>query len=471
MATLPSERLDPEESVRIRTEFETRLAAISRASATLEQIESNIELIKGVGDVQCPSCHHSFKPGIDADLFDKLNQRRLNGLNYIKEQERLNEDISDLLQLDRKIEACKAELDMVRETYLRQYPGLFNYLDSIQGWGIGVTMDVHLQRYESAYVLYHKREHLRDQLEKVRAAIQTQSKVNHELPKLQQQLMALNARKEEVEARSRQAEALKNRLGEEWGDLNQREADAKRILEMEKKLHAQIDLYLQSCHNENRRAELKRVTSSIAVLENAINDNDAIKTSIRDFEKSHVDNKVMEVAAKAIVDTLSPKTGLIAEQIYQQIGTVLEAMNAVIRRIWGYDLTIGIGGVDDGGLDYKLPINVAGTPRDDISEGSSSMQEIVNRAFVITAMCCLGLTDYPLCQDEPAITFDTEHGINFVPMMKELIETDQFSQLIIISHDIDTQTAFSNAEYIVLGGMELPHIPVSNEHVEFHYAA
>lgn len=466
---VPTEIHDNEASRAIKLNHEAINNRLNKAQAVIDQINSNLDLIHKVEVINCPSCNHSFKPGIDPELFEKLSKRRAAGLTYLEEQTVEFEDAKLKLEEVRLVEQCKGELEVVRSQYIRQYPGLFTYLDSVDGWGVGKAMDVHLQRYVSANILHHKREHLSNQITVLKLAIDNQTACNAELPSLKKRLDEKNAQYVSFRDKADVAESTWSRLSQELTEIKEIERGCDHIHTLANKLAEDIDVFFQERHNAYRSEDLRKVTSSIAVIDSALDANGSIEDRIKEYTRQLEDNTYLAAGAKAIVDELSPKSGLIAEQIRQQIGTVLEAMNQVIRKIWGYDIRIAVGDVDEGGLDYKLPLWVGNVPRSDISEGSSSMKEIIDRAWVITAMICLGMTDYPLYQDEPAITFDDDHGLNFIPMIKELIETDKFSQLIIISHDINTQTAFPSADNLILGDMNLNHIRRYNEHVEFKY--
>lgn len=466
---VPSTTPDADERARIRQVFDAANDKLGRAQQMIDQINSNLDLINKVEVVSCPSCNHSFKPGIDPDMLDKLNKRREAGFDYMKSQTDEVEDAREQLVNVRLTEQCIAELEEVKHTYVRSHPGIFNYLDSIEAWGVGKLQDTVLQQYESECLLHHKREHLLNQLSVLKQAITAQTAYTAELPGLKKRLDEKLSAYGLVKEQYRHTQSTNLTLLEEVRHGQRLEEEHSRIMVLVDSLYADIESFVRESQNQLRAADLRRMTSSIAMLDELLTGNDAIADRIKDFEVSLTSHKLDAAAAKAIVDELSPKTGLIAEQIHQQIGTVLNAMNAVIAKIWGYDIRIGVGDVSEGGLDYKLPLYVGRVPRGDISEGSSSMKEIIDRAWVITAMICLGMEDYPLYQDEPAITFDDEHGLNFVPMIKELIETDQFSQLVIISHDVDTQTAFPSADVLVLGDKVNPHIHTFNQHVEFYH--
>ena len=76
---------------------------------------------------------------------------------------------------------------------------------------------------------------------------------------------------------------------------------------------------------------------------------------------------------------------------------------------------------------------------------------------------------YPLFLDEPGRTFDEAHSHNLIPLIKDLVDSDRFSQILIISHDADNQRAFPDSETIIIDDRNINYPHTYNEHVEFEY--
>lgn len=179
-----------------------------------------------------------------------------------------------------------------------------------------------------------------------------------------------------------------------------------------------------------------------------------------------------EEALKLAVITLSPTEGLIAESLFGFMNLFIKQVNAIIKKIWTYPLIVktcksSINEKID--LDYKFPV-IVDTPdncRNDISEGSTAMQEVINLSFRIAAFKALGLNDYPIYLDEFGSSMDETHKAATVNLIQSLIEQDHFTQVFLISHDIGQYGALSNTQTLVLNNdnIQIPPGCIYNEHV------
>lgn len=171
-----------------------------------------------------------------------------------------------------------------------------------------------------------------------------------------------------------------------------------------------------------------------------------------------------------MVSHMSPTEGLIADGLMGFIRTYVKQMNNLIRKVWVYPLVIQTDLKED--IDFKFPMMVQHRnrkPVDDVSEGSSGMQEIVNLAFRIVGMKYLGLGGYPLMLDEFASSMDEAHKSNVTDMIKSLLDQENFSQLFMVSHDHHQYGALSNPQVCVIcsTNITIPEGMVVNEHVSF----
>lgn len=112
----------------------------------------------------------------------------------------------------------------------------------------------------------------------------------------------------------------------------------------------------------------------------------------------------------------------------------MDQVNTVISNIWEYPLSVEVCGFEEGGLDYKFPINVSGRQIPDISKGSAGIQDIIDFAFTIVTMGYMGLNDYPLYMDEVGSSFDHKHRSNLIKYIKLLLESRQCTQLFMVNH-------------------------------------
>src|SRR5690606_19588412 len=147
--------------------------------------------------------------------------------------------------------------------------------------------------------------------------------------------------------------------------------------------------------------------------------------------------------------------------------SIVDRMNRNINRIWGYNLTVMGCDAGNGDLDYRFPMYAVAKENmiNDVSEGSESQVDIVNQAFRLVVYKFFRLHGYPLYIDELGSSFDEVHRHNLVPAIKELIEDDLFSQVLIISHYTDGQGSYPNAQQIVLDPSHLSIKVDRNDHV------
>jgi DNA repair exonuclease SbcCD ATPase subunit len=154
--------------------------------------------------------------------------------------------------------------------------------------------------------------------------------------------------------------------------------------------------------------------------------------------------------------SLSPKNGIIANQLTNYLNSLLSEMNKVIERIWRYDLSIKAVNieVENKSLDFKLAFNYEGNVVPDIKDASSGMKEVIELSFRIVMMNCLRLIGYPIVLDEYAARMDPEHRKVAFSMVEELSHSSLFSQMLIISHDYSTYGRLSNTCLINLNTYE-----------------
>ena len=149
---------------------------------------------------------------------------------------------------------------------------------------------------------------------------------------------------------------------------------------------------------------------------------------------------------------MSPKSGLLAMGMSGFINDTLRKMNDIISKIWTYPLELLPCNVDDGeNLDYRFPMRVGeDNIISDINIGSSAMKEIVDLAFRLVTMRYLQLDYYPVFIDELGAAFDEKHREAAFDLIKKMAESDDFSQLFLVSHYSDCYGSLSNVSTIIL---------------------
>lgn len=169
-------------------------------------------------------------------------------------------------------------------------------------------------------------------------------------------------------------------------------------------------------------------------------------TLIANYEKDHTQLEYLEsmiesernemVATKLAADELSPKTGVIAEQLYGFIGSFLDDVMEICNSIWTYDVQIYPAKDMAASLTYIFPVefNNSDTLSEDIAKTSEGQYSLINFAIRITALRYLGYENSMLFLDEPERAFTPVHKVKMMNFIRDMVEAGLFTQVFIISH-------------------------------------
>lgn len=464
---IPSVMATRDEVEQINERVYAKKQRVDKIHGLLEDIDRQIMHIHRCAEVTCPSCTHVFKPGIEAGRLEELNARYQNGHNMsATELIELNELNAKQAEIRENVKLYD-QLENIKERYLSKYPGLFTYLEQA-GWvKLGAGLAICTSVYTRDEQVARKREKLNRRIEEIEHVF---ADLREEAPEL------AGVRNAYLETESEY-----NRIFQAIQDLKLRRIRIERVISNHTSYAEKLFRCNEGYENvkqalidyANHRADvmveglIKKTLETLSIHEQAIAENESHETVLKDLQVKHSDALIRLEATKALVDALCPKTGLIAEQITLQLSGIISGVNEMIQRVWGYPLYI-LAGVDIGEeLKYKFPLMVDSQLRPDIANGSGASVDIIDIAFVLTGYICMNLTEYPLYIDELGATFDEVHRHNLIPLMKDLIDNDRYSQVLIISHSLDGQTAFSNSETIILDDRNINYPHQYNRHVEF----
>lgn len=217
---------------------------------------------------------------------------------------------------------------------------------------------------------------------------------------------------------------------------------------------------------------VKSVQINLSQKEKILSEVKIQKALVTDLENQIESMEVDSEAYNILVKELSPTDGLIAQGLLGFIRVFVKQMNNLIKKIWAYPLEIVPCGITDNisvELDYKFPLMVQNRDNivPDISKGSSAMREVVDLAFKVVSMKYLGLADYPIILDEPCSAMDNEHKISSMSAITNLMDTQDFTQLFLVSHDHAQYGSLTNAEVCVLCSNNIvpPAGSIFNKHV------
>lgn len=231
------------------------------------------------------------------------------------------------------------------------------------------------------------------------------------------------------------------------------------LKELESEYHALVRKMLEST--------LLQLNQKREVVHNAKLQRATVESITHQIE----DELLEEEALRGLVKELSPTEGLIAEGLLGFIRNFTGQMNHVVHKIWSYPLQVlPCGGVDSDAaeLNYKFPLMVSSRTNvvPDVSGGSSGQKEMVDLAFKVVGMRYAGLSEFPLFLDEFAASFDETHRTAAMLAIKALMDQYPFTQLFMVSHYEGNHGTLTNAEVMVLCGLNITVPSKYNQHVD-----
>lgn len=432
---------------------------------------SHMEAHKANGNVECPKCHHAWVIGYDEKVMAQYTARIETLSNEILELKKTiteNEErvtsfevyfnlYMDFSRCVKNWPALQPFWDFLlhNETVIKSPRVALLQLNQLKS-DLLLELDAskHDQAIEEIRDLIKQAEQLGDA--NLNDVLERLAEVTQSVEKLTGMLNVLNGHLSSRLAYRRQmAEVMAT--GEKIANMiDQAETATKDLIEM---LRREA---IQNCINA--------LQLSLARKSEALQEMKLQKGIIADLEKTISEYAIRDETLKLMVKEMSPTDGLIAEGLLGFIRTFVKQMNALIRKIWAYPLEVQDCGIatDRGAeLDYKFPIMVQSRSNivDDVKNGSSGMQEVVDLAFKVVGMRYLGLAEAPLILDEFGASLDLEHRTAASACIKNLMDTQAFSQLFMISHYESGYGSFTNAQICVLDARNITVPDVYNQHV------
>lgn len=233
--------------------------------------------------------------------------------------------------------------------------------------------------------------------------------------------------------------------------------------------------FIQAACNELIQRELAELMAALTDNTRSLNELSTRQALIQDLEKEVEYLRVEELAAKALVEELSPTKGLIAEGLLGFIRIYIKQMNSFIKNVWAYPLVIqecNVSNDETAELDYKFPVLVGeqAIRVNDVSEGSTGICEIIDLAFRVTAMRYLKMDRWPLILDEFGSSLDIKHREQAIQTIKRILSSAAFNQVFMVSHYPDVYGALDNPEILVTcpNNIVIPDCPY-NQHATLVY--
>lgn len=456
-----------------RSEFATNRNQLSGWTERHGIAAQRLARLKGCEDITCPQCEHSFQPGVDPTEVVKLEELCA----------KLADAIAELEQKQTKLKEYIEEFDDY-STYVRQFGSLVRQYDNYKELFNAVV--------ERRMMFTTPRKYLTDIIRWGQAQLHyiEQTETLQRIEQINAQLQRYSAFDRDkaayLEQQQQRLELQIDKLYIEHGNLVANHRDLKRGIQqvttyerelgdLESKLnhymHA-VQKQIVNLINQGYDEEIKRTSGELSELQANLHRYELREHTLKDIEREHKESVEWFNDLALLEKALSPKDGLIGKYLMGFMQNLVKLMNAIIGEIWTYPMEVLPSKVDKDELDYNFPmdINNGAVRPPDISKGSSSQRDMVNFAFKLIVMKFLGFDDYPLLLDEFGNTFDEQHRQNLIPFLNRLVEMNQISQIVYISHFNSSHGSFNHAEVVVLDPTNITTPAVYNTTVRFDKA-
>lgn len=446
-----------------------------RAQNIVERLHHDRTHFIDTQEVDCPKCNYRFRPGVN-DSLENIDAAIAKQNEWIREIDvALETHLTTRAVVEEDVNAKRAIRDVVM-TYSRD-PAVALFFKTVQAEDafvanrdrLGALMNRFFMELENA-ISY-------------RNAVARLDKANREWEEAARSVGNVDAALEQKVNRLRgllDGESVK--LTQARGSLEEANAEYNRqtalyartgvVLRAWKGIEQDIET---SVNNEAVRYLIQQRENKLdayATARDRYRQMESEMTALSGLETELTDLKVRQFNNRQMIAAFSPEKGVLSRYIYNSVVRITELMNKYIGAVWLYPMQVLPCDVSEGDMDYTFPyiLNNQNTPVPDVCKGSKAQQNMFNLAYRLTGYKAMNLQGYPLLLDEPSEGMDEEHRHALVGFIKLLINSGEFSQVIVVSHDSDVHSKLNEAAYCVIDpvGVTLP--PVYNTDVKIVYA-
>jgi len=456
----------------LRHQLKERREVFVRVENTLDRMRQRVQDIKEAKREECPSCKHVYIPGVSEKEQKELEDKIANSVKFIgtetKELEHIEEKVIGF-------EQC--------ETNMRDFRNIINGFMMFRGVWKEVISDEVL--YNDPLNVLHYLSDAELELLNMQKIQSLQDAILDAEKKLIKAGESSNASSRLESIAMREAN-LTDKLNESIKSLEELEktraflqASHKRadfVTRAEEVINKMLSDYetllterMEAMRELRLQEDIGIHQQKLATVTKTIQEQESQRSILNDLEEQSVKLEKDAELWKLLASSLSPTSGLIAEQLLGFMHKFTESINGIIDKVWTHDLEVLPCKGTGENLDYKFPLRVNGEtePNADIAMTSTGQEDIINFAFVLVSMSYLGMEDYPLYTDELGSSFDEEHKENLPRFLKMLIDSSNCSQLWTISHAYAVQNSLGACETCVVDKSNIT-VPIRyNEHVEF----
>lgn len=472
----PEKEINRDNYEKIQELVDNTARSISQTTAAIEKLHhkrEHYETLKATGSLTCPSCSFSWIRDYDPDAHSRVLseiEKLQSGLDQAKQF--LTQKQETLARWGAYVRKLDPYNQLARHNHaLRELCEYLAEKDMVKSNPRAVVMFIEGERIalKSMQEIPDIDKAITDKLNALQLAQNTKNFSEDGLKKsLEHEENMINICINERSALTLRKESIERYIGQ----MNMFYDIEKRLLSAADKLEQLLMEHFDATRNTLIDELLVETHSSIAQLRNHLNEIESREAVLNELTTQIALLEKQEAAYKEVAKALSPVDGLIAEGMLGFIRHYVDAMNALIERVWSYPLRVKDCSLeeDTAELNYKFPMEVGHNvdPVPDVSKGSSGMKDIVNMAFKVVAMHKAGLSGYPLVLDEFGRAFDEEHREAAMRAIKHIIDSLGFSQIFMISHYESCWGAFDNAQICVLDkrNITLPAGLKYNGHVQ-----
>lgn len=460
-----SERLAVvEEAVKVmENEISSTTSTVQYAEMRIREIEHDLSHYDQTDDVECPQCQHVFKPGV------LKTRESLVAAHHHMTQTR-DEAETRRLQLTDERGPALSKLKAMRTLReivigLSEHPVLAGLVKAMYSEEVLTVNRAKLQavvgkfEHELAGAIEHIK--LKEQLTTVTAEWEAALASVGELdPKLLSKAEETRTRLELLSARRATAVASETQYNDAISVINRYRTTITAFTELQARMRDAVEAtYVEALWDTVTRNK-DRLLDTYSACRTRWSTMEAELKQLTDLEQEHAEHVERRYTAGHMIQAWSPEKGVLQKYYFKAIRRITEMMNHHIRCCWSYGMQVLPCSADNGDLNYQFPYLLKDKPEpvSDVSKSSTGQSEIIDLAFRLVAYSALKLTEYPLLLDEPATGFDENHRGALVDFIKQLLDQNMFSQMLVVSHLPDVHTRLREAEYCVIEkeGVTLP---------------
>ena len=425
-------------------------------------------------DVTCPQCQHNFNPFFNPNIIEDLKKKIFTASKEIEHKNKIIEDT------DTQLKEFEKWLDIFES--IKDIANHFGFMKDF--WELIFKKDI---LYKNPRSISNLITQYKENLCNLQSIEIIDNKIQEELEKLnlaehtkgidfQQAQFTLESIGRELDLLANEESRLNNikdLSSEIVKQTNFIKSSVESIQELQTNTFTLAQTYLEDYLRITFNNILRTFQSELAIKEKTINDEISQVKFLKDLEEEIVLLEKHSEAYELLLKELSPTEGVIAEGLFGFMKIFTKNMNKVIANVWSYPLVIQPCSTEENKLElnYKFPIYVNGSskPRNDVSEGSRSMKEIINLSFYICAMKAYGLGNCPLFLDEFGSSMDAVHKGKITNLIENISLHENFAQIFIVSHDVAQYSAIDNNEICILNktNVIIPNNCTYNQHVVF----